>query len=326
MAPSLKDDIDVQEQDILEFDPELLEILLLDRTTGENIQWGTNDYDALGDDYSEDKPMLAPQITGEYTTLIQPRVSKSKLEQARRRRDKAEVFTPAWVCNKQNNLVDAAWFGRKDVFNVETDDGWQATGGQIEFPPGKTWQDYVDAPVLEISCGEAPYLVSRYSTVTGREIPIAERIGLLDRKLRVVGENATDIGEWREWAKRAFQSAYGYDLQGDNVLLARENLVLSYSDYLKDAFGEEPTVEELCDIAEVISWNIWQMDGMTNGVPNRFTVRKEDSPQISMFDLLDEDDPAEQQQKLPIDPLPAKIFDWREDREIEFDSLVKGSR
>ena len=26
-------------------------------------------------------------------------------------RGKAEVFTPSWVCNCQNNLVDDAWFG-----------------------------------------------------------------------------------------------------------------------------------------------------------------------------------------------------------------------
>ena len=47
---------------------------------------------------------------------------------------------------------------------------------------------------LEISCGEAPYLVSRYDTVTGETIPISQRIGLLDRKLRVISEN-TDTEE-----------------------------------------------------------------------------------------------------------------------------------
>lgn len=42
---------------------------------------------------------------------------------------------------------------------------------------------------LEISCGEAPYLVSRYDSVTGKTIKIKNRIGLLDRKLRIVSEN-----------------------------------------------------------------------------------------------------------------------------------------
>ena len=56
-------------------------------------------------------------ITGPNSMIIRPRVAKETNEQLRRTRDKAEVFTPSWVCNEQNNLVDEAWFGRKDVFN-----------------------------------------------------------------------------------------------------------------------------------------------------------------------------------------------------------------
>ena len=41
--------------------------------------------------------------------------------QQQRSREMAEVFTPSWICNKQNNLIDNAWFGRENVFNVEID-------------------------------------------------------------------------------------------------------------------------------------------------------------------------------------------------------------
>lgn len=34
---------------------------------------------------------------------------------------KAEVFTPAWLCNLMNNHCDEDWFGRSDVFNVENE-------------------------------------------------------------------------------------------------------------------------------------------------------------------------------------------------------------
>ena len=81
----------------------------------------------------------------------------------------------------------------------------------------------MDVKRLEITCGEAPYLVSRYDTVTGRTIPISERVGLLDRKLRVVHENTGTEAEWKKWARRAVESVYGYEFQGDNLLLAREN-------------------------------------------------------------------------------------------------------
>ena len=103
----------------------------------------------------------------------------------------AEVFTPSWVCNAQNNLVDEAWFGRKDVFNVEdtANHTWKANTDKIEYPKGKTWKDYVRATRMEMTCGEAPYLVSRYDATTGESIPLQERIGLLDRKLRVISEN-----------------------------------------------------------------------------------------------------------------------------------------
>ena len=82
-----------------------------------------------------------------------------------------------------------------------------------------------------MTCGEAPYLVSRYDTVTGEIIPIDRRIGLLDRKLRVVNENAASEEEWLTWARRAVQSCYGYEFQGDNLLLARQNILFSYIEY-----------------------------------------------------------------------------------------------
>ena len=79
------------------------------------------------------------------------------------------MFTPCWVCNEQNNLVDTQWFGRGDVFNRPDGQTWTATEERVEFPEkaSLSWKKYVDARRLEISCGEAPYLVSRYDTVTG---------------------------------------------------------------------------------------------------------------------------------------------------------------
>ena len=155
--------------------------------------------------------------------IIRPRSVKSKEEQTERTKDMAEVFTPSWVYNAQNNLVDEAWFGRKDVFNIEDlqNHTWQAVSDPISFPEGKTWKDYVRATRMEITCGEAPYLVSRYDTTTGKFIPLEQRIGLLDRKLRVVSENTTTSGEWLEMAQVAYENIYGYEWQGDNLLLAR---------------------------------------------------------------------------------------------------------
>jgi hypothetical protein len=203
-----------------------------------------------------------------------PRILKDKGLQAARSKDKAEVFTPSWVCNAQNNLVDEAWFGRKDVFNREVlnEDGthtWIPTEGKIEFPEGKSWKSYVSDNRMEITCGEAPYLVSRYDSTTGKPIPLAGRIGLLDRKLRIVSENCDSSKEWLEMARRAYQHTYGYEWQGDNLFLAREALLCTFIEYYMAKFGgKHPMKRSIEGIARIISWNLWQMDGLRMVIPD----------------------------------------------------------
>ena len=262
--------IDVREDDLLAISSEVLDTLLKDHTTGHNIFWGTHDYESLGPAYDYHSPILPELITGEHGMVILPRVLKSKALQNDRVKDMAEVFTPSWVCNAQNNLVDEAWFGRKDVFNTEdpSNHSWTPNPHIIEFPENKFWKDYVRATRMEITCGEAPYLVSRYDTTTGELIPIGKRIGLLDRKLRVISENVDNSGEWLEWAQTAYKNTYGFEWQGDNLLLAREALLWSFIEYYQEKFGKAPLVKSINYIAYIISWNIWQMDGVKGVVPD----------------------------------------------------------
>ena len=100
-------------------DRELLNILLCDRTSKKNILWATTEYIPLGPEFGEFCEITPELVTGKYKTLIQPRVKKSLAARLDRTREKAEVFTPSWICNKQNNLVDRAWFGQEDIFNRE---------------------------------------------------------------------------------------------------------------------------------------------------------------------------------------------------------------
>ena len=266
--------VDIKENDILAISPDLLNTLLKDQTMScgskqVNIFWATDNYTHLGDGYQYGDQITAPLITGANGNVIVPRSVKSRERQQQRSREMAEVFTPSWICNAQNNLVDAAWFGRDGVFNTENPDHtWHVNQDKILFPEGKTWRDYVLDTRLEITCGEAPYIVSRYDTVTGRPIPVSERIGMLDRKLRVVGENAATPEEWMEWVRQAFRHVLGYEWQGDNLLLARENLLMTFVDYHIAVLGTQPSMESLLEIADIISWNIWQMDGLKGVVPN----------------------------------------------------------
>lgn len=318
-------DIDVLEQDIANYSYPILKILLLDRTAGRNIIWASDDYSHLGELYQARKQIMPDLIIGNNTRLIQPRTAKTQTSQINRTRDKAEVFTPSWVCNAQNNLIDEAWFGRKNVFNVPDGVVWRTTADPIVFPDQKdrTWQKYIDSNRMEISCGEAPYLVSRYDAATGSLIPLQDRIGLLDRKLRIVNENAVDETEWFKWTKRAFQSIYAYEFQGDNLLLARENMLYAFIDNISFKLQREPTLHELKTIATIISWNLWQMDGMTYTIP--YGKAREKSNQASLFDGIDDFDDRPESQDKAFSKL-CRIKDWRSKVILEYKSLVREAR
>lgn len=263
----MPNETDILENYILERYPSVLPALLLDRTTGKNIFWATDDYRERGAGYSFADPITVDAITGPNGLTIRPRALKSREEQALRAKSMAEIFTPSWLCNRMNNFADAEWFGSPDVFNKEkAPHSWTAKKGKISFPEGTAWRDYVVATRLEITCGEAPFVVSRYDTVTGAPIELPDRIGMLDRKLRVVNENCTE-DNWVDAALLAFKSVYGYEWQGDSLLLAREALFMTFADYYKARFGCEPQEDLALRVAEIVSWNFWQMDGLKGVVP-----------------------------------------------------------
>lgn len=252
--------------------PQVLPILLKDRTANRNILFATDAY--------AERPGCGPRdsikvehFRGGNALSIRPRAAKSTLEQRERTRQMAEVFTPTWLCNAMNNVLDEYWFGQADAFNTECMGNDWATTKRVPFTPVARWRDYVASRRLEITCGEAPFLVSRYDTATGEPIlPLKRRIGLLDRKLRVVNEHTRIVRTWLEGVRTAFRSCYGYEFQGDSLLLARANLFLTFWDHYLERWGQPPP-EALCAaIATTISWNLWQMDGFTNRPP--FTAKQ----------------------------------------------------
>lgn len=276
----MSNEVDIIENNLLEdFGQEVFDILLTDHSVTEykqdgqvhHIFWATHDYEQLGEGYSYYDEIARELITGEHSDVIMPRVLKKKEVQKKRVKKKAEIFTPSWVCNYMVNNVDEKFFGRRIVFNEELgEDGreWRTVRKKISFPKGKTWQDYVEKTWLEITCGEAPFMVSRYDSTTGVAIPLADRIGFLDRKLRIVNENTDTLETWLKYALHAYQSVRAYEWQGDSLFLARENLLYTFVDNYEYKFGTRPTVEQVREIADVISWNVFQMDGLKSVVPN----------------------------------------------------------
>ena len=318
----MKREADISENQLLvSYGEKVCMNLLKDHTTQQNIYWATDSYADLGEEFTFYAPITLDKITSYisdegvvatkeqydaiikqtpearlcYQEMIRPRAVKSKQEQTQRAKDKAEVFTPAWICNAQNNLIDEAWFGRKEgLFNAPDPNNphkWINNEEKILFPEGKTWQDYVADMRLEITCGEAPYLCNRYDAVTGEyNQDVKYRIGMLDRKLRIVSENTKDSKEWILWAKVALRSTYGFEWQGDNLLLAREALFFTFEEHYIARFGEKKfnqnKMRMMPGAAYIISWNVWQMDGLTYGLPGYqpFVEEKRDKyVQLSLF-------------------------------------------
>ena len=288
---------------------DVLPILLKDHTTGKNIVFATDSYAQQGEQYAPTSCMTERTLAG-----IEPRIAKQTHKQAERTRKRAEVFTPAWICCKMNNFCDEQWFNGDCPFNVQYETTWRALSKPVPFPNAKAWQKYVDSRRLEITCGEAPFLASRYDASTGNILPVSRRIGILDRKLRVVSENAQTETDWLEWALRALQSVYGYELQGDSLLIARINLLATFADFLAYRWGRLATERELKQAARIISRNLWQMDGINAAVP--FAKKTKDT-QLTLFDDL------ELQAEIAESFLSPKIKNWRGKKIIEFKQLAK---
>jgi hypothetical protein len=138
------------------------------------------------------------------------------------------------------------------------------------------WHEYVGLLKLEITCGEAPFIVSRYDPVSDNQelLPLNKRVGFLDKKLSVVSRYCNTQEEWIKWAKIAFQSSYGYEWQGDSLLIARENLLYTFIDYYQNKFKETPNTQLQKEIAEIIVWNIFQMDGLKYVIPMSCKTQK----------------------------------------------------
>jgi hypothetical protein len=267
-----------------------------------------------------------------------PRVKKDKVLQLSRVREMAEFFTPSCICNAQNNLIDNAWFERENIFNTEVDlpdnvKSWQVNQEKTTFPKGKTWKHYIRDTRLEMACGEAPYITSRYDTTTGEFIPIENRIGLLDRKLRVINENVHETGEWLYAAQTAYKNTYAFEWQGDSLLLAREAMLITFIENYSFKFGKEPQLKSIQYIAYIISWNIWQMDGLKGVVP--ISCRNKTIETVSLFgDLIIKSDTCEGCKKDNIykhNGIYSLIKDWnnndsqtgKKGRKIKYIDLIK---
>jgi hypothetical protein len=291
---------DVKEDCIRTQMPQILDILLLDRTTSSpnkplNIIWANDNYKEHNDDSYSATAQIKPElITGEKGSLIMPRVLKAIALQKKRTKTKAEVFTPTWIVKKQNDAVDC---------NYATDD--------LETYTRRKW--------LEITCGEAPYMATRYDMETGNIIPLSERVGFVDRKLARINREVADKAEWQRLVELVYKSSYGFEWNGDSLLIARENLLYTYRDYYFDKWCESPTYGLFANIAKIISYNVFQMDGLSYTIPLSEKKEQVQQHQLTLFDF----DSSEQVEWMIVPGKRVRIMNWDTNKMEFFDKGIK---
>ncbi|MGN5534318.1 restriction endonuclease [Acinetobacter sp. Lyrl_1] len=286
---------DISENEMSRQLPEILDILLIDRTLStprskKNIIWANENYNSYGQNYDPSAQIKPELITGEKGGIIKPRALKTRELQKLRTKSKAEVFTPLWVVKKQNDAVEQNYLND----DIET---------------------YVKRKWLEIACGEAPYMATRYDMETGREISLHERVGFVDRKLQRINREIDDKAEWQRLVEEAYKSSYGFEWNGDSLLLARENLLYTYKDYYFSKWGYEPTLGLLKNVAEIISYNIFQMDGLKYIVPL--------SEKFELIKQLNLPLGGEQEEWIKHPGKRVKIMNWDKQKMEFFDKGVK---
>jgi len=310
--------IDISENKIRKEMPGILDILLIDRTLSnskkkKNIIWANENYILKGfKDYAPTAHIKPSLITDKNAKLIMPRALKNKEIQKQRTKSNAEVFTPLRVVKKQNDILE------QDYMNDDL-------------------ETYIKRKWLEVSCGEGPYMATRYDVESGKSVPINERVGFVDRKLNRINKEVDDKAEWQRFVEWAFKSSYGFEWNGDSLLLARENLLYTYIDYYIEKWSREPLYGLLEKIAEIISYNVFQMDGIAKkqGIPKKssglyyvlpLTERKEKNPEVQLsFDFMFDEEIEDNESKefITLPGKRAKIMDWETKKLEYFDKGVK---
>ncbi|ATQ84042.1 restriction endonuclease [Moraxella osloensis] len=288
---------DIQENELLINFPQILDILLIDRTSSKpsrkrNIIWANDNYSKFGRNYTATAQIKPDLITGQMGGIIKPRALKTADMQKKRTKSKAEVFTPIWIVKKQNDILEQAY----------KDD---------DLPT------YVSRKWLEITCGEAPYMTTRYDMETGELIPLSQRQGFVDRKLAKINAQVDDKAEWQYLVEKTYQSSYGFEWNGDSLLLARENLLFTYRDYYLAKWQQEPSIHLFEVIAKIISYNVFQMDGLKYIIPLSEKHEKIVTQQLSMFE-----EEAEEQWLIRTGKR-VKIMNWDTNKMEYFDKDLK---
>ena len=100
-------------------------------------------------------------------------------------------------------------------------------------------------------------------------------------------------------------------MDDSGLLIARINLLMTFCDYYKERWGKRADTKLLKSIANIISWNLWQMDGLKDTVP--LGKPYEEYHQQTLFEYME---PEKEDSESAA--LPCRIFNWRSKESLLF--------
>lgn len=273
---------------------EILNLLLIDRTTNSNIIWANDNYSIFdAKEFNSKSKINVKHIVNNFGSLVIPRAFKTDILKHGRKKENAEVFTPQMIVKKQNDMIESQ-------FSIED---FETT-------------NYINKIWLEITCGEGPYITTRYNMENGKFIPLEFREGFLDRKFKKI-KYVKDKDKWFELVIKSYKATYGFEWNGDSLFIARLNLLNTFRENYIEKWELLPTDTEIITIANIISYNIFQMDGIKCIIPLSDSHKTIVSKQFSLFGELEDKDEVVRNKGIRV-----KIKNWKTN-DMEFFDEVK---
>lgn len=259
-----------------EIDESVLETLLTDKSTRRPLVWPSRPEHPAA--WMSRDDLLRPELAAE-----DPQAEQTEFLE--------------W--NRKLNRLDADWFGHEPAFNTESPTGWQTLSEPVAFDEPFHWKKYVIRPVFLFQAGRGQALVFRPFAQGAEPMPCEKRMGILDRRLRIISENTWDESEWLRWAESALQSLYGTDSSPLSIFQARLSAIMAVREAYAERFGAQLPVRKEKYMVTTLCWNLFQMDPATGC---SFPVEEKPAPvQLSLFET-----PAVQPLEADRDSLPTE--------------------
>ena len=111
----------------------------------------------------------------------------------------------------------------------------------------------------------------------------------------------------------------------ENILIGLRRECAGEREYYKEKFGKDPMLRSINKIANIISWNIWQMDGLKGVVPNscRNGVTEKKQTLFGEEDVVVNCAGCQKENVRTHNGLYCIIRDWTNNKKIRFIDLIK---